>query len=674
MQTRKNLHQHSQMQDGMILRTLRYILFLWQKQWISKKALGQQNHLMGLLSCPLHKEWNKLQRRQRSHFPKLPRRKPKAEFARAWLMNFLTLHGEHSPCPTKRIYVQGFTMKQLHRNMQEGCVEKGCPRESLLKYVRFTSLLKDMNVSVAKPNAFLSCGICTQIKKQWRVVTGDARRDLEKLRETHLKMAELQRSNYTHHKVLALEDSEWMTMVVDGMDQKKTNVPRFAQEDKHTNSLPKLVTHIAGVMVYTGKGIREFAYVDMSQYPHDSNLTIEVILRTLLRMKEDLKPKLFLQMDNCTRENKNKYLCALAHLLVEEGIFDEVLFNFHPVGHTHEDIDQLFSSVNHYLRVRDTCTVNDLMTCLGEIKGRGRPQHLQAEELDVVHNFKGVIQNHFPRHFRGQTKPHSFRFRKSSGITQMHVRMHAGEAWCPNEHDNQYVRECLGPDLGYICLQTTPELHVFCVLVPPDWNSAGLELVKASIHSYFPEMSEDKIHAWRVFSPDTQQSMEPRLYLQKLRDHKNTSPELNPNITPAMQSYLTNMRSQLLGPFQQPIIGSIGSRRLGICAGTEDLHIGMLAVVYTEEKSSRPWIGKIASIDEKQVAIHWYKGTYEKTWNPMTGAGSISSVPRESLLLWGFTLTDKKQLLRSETREEVRRLYQETDQRMQRHAETSEVN
>lgn len=77
-------------------------------------------------------------------------------------------------------------------------------------------------------------------------------------------------------------------------------------------------------MVYTSKGVREFAFVDMGQYPHDSNLCVEVILRSLLHVKMDLKNKLFLQMDNCARENKNKFICALAYLLVETGIFEEV--------------------------------------------------------------------------------------------------------------------------------------------------------------------------------------------------------------------------------------------------------------------------------------------------------------------------------------------------------------
>ena len=77
-------------------------------------------------------------------------------------------------------------------------------------------------------------------------------------------------------------------------------------------------------MAYTEAGIREFAFVDMGEYPHDSNLCVEVILRSLYHLRNVLKKKIFIQMDNCARENKNKFLCALAHILVETDIFEEV--------------------------------------------------------------------------------------------------------------------------------------------------------------------------------------------------------------------------------------------------------------------------------------------------------------------------------------------------------------
>ncbi|CAG0902100.1 unnamed protein product [Darwinula stevensoni] len=325
----------------------------------------------------------------------------------------------------------------------------------------------------------------------------------------------VQRSNYADHKVMGLRNDDWLTMVIDGMDQTKTNIPRFSKEDKHTTSLPKIITHITGVMVYTGKGIREFAFVDMGQFPHDSNLCVEVILRSLLHVKMDLKNKLFLQM------------------------------------------------------------------CSGELE----------------------------QHFKGHSLPLGFRFRKIHGVTQLHVRKHAMANWCPNEEDNQYDREALGPDLGYLVLkEATP-------------------------------------------------------YIWTLVEHKRTL--TTPGMTPTMLNFLRGMENQLLRPLEQPIIGSVGSRRQGAFSGTEDLQLGMLAAVFTYDEVSRPWLGKAQAIEDGDtVRIRWYMGGYPKSWKPMSGTNSTSSVHCESLLLWGFTLTEKSQRLTSETAAELKRLYQETEDRM----------
>ena len=59
------------------------------------------------------------------------------------------------------------------------------------------------------------------------------------------------------------------------------------------------------------------------QWPHDSNLTINIVMRVLLRM--DIIPdRLYLQMDNCWRENKNQYVLAFLGVLVKLDIFKKV--------------------------------------------------------------------------------------------------------------------------------------------------------------------------------------------------------------------------------------------------------------------------------------------------------------------------------------------------------------
>ena len=59
---------------------------------------------------------------------------------------------------------------------------------------------------------------------------------------------------------------------------------------------------------------------------------------------------LLLQLDNCGSENKNQYVFAYLSLLVARGVFDMVQLGFLMVGHTHEDIDALFSRFSEKLR------------------------------------------------------------------------------------------------------------------------------------------------------------------------------------------------------------------------------------------------------------------------------------------------------------------------------------
>jgi hypothetical protein len=58
---------------------------------------------------------------------------------------------------------------------------------------------------------------------------------------------------------------------------------------------------------------------------------------------------LYLQVDNCWKENKNINMFCFLGMLVERGWFNEIYLDSLPTGHTHENIDQLFSNFNiHY--------------------------------------------------------------------------------------------------------------------------------------------------------------------------------------------------------------------------------------------------------------------------------------------------------------------------------------
>ena len=132
-----------------------------------------------------------------------------------------------------------------------------------------------------------------------------------------------------HREKSRSEPLKYITIIIDGMDQNKTNVPSLPQQTKSTQNLWRVRTHLTGVLVHTKaeKGKLAFAFYDLLQWPHDSNLTIAVLLAVLLYLSkifEALPGILYLQLDNTSRENKNKYVLAFLALLVQLKIFKKV--------------------------------------------------------------------------------------------------------------------------------------------------------------------------------------------------------------------------------------------------------------------------------------------------------------------------------------------------------------
>ena len=113
------------------------------------------------------------------------------------------------------------------------------------------------------------------------------------------------------------------------MDQSKTDVPNLRRISKSTANLQKLRTHLVGVITHSGLcpfGKQYFGLFDVFQWKHDSNLTTNILLLvlSLFNGRYGLPPILNVQLDNCWRENKNKYVFALLSLLVEWSVFEKV--------------------------------------------------------------------------------------------------------------------------------------------------------------------------------------------------------------------------------------------------------------------------------------------------------------------------------------------------------------
>jgi hypothetical protein len=156
----------------------------------------------------------------------------------------------------------------------------------------------------------------------------------------------------------------FMSLIVDGMDQNTTMVPKMRQTVKNIESR-FVKTHLYGVLIH-GIGLYVDVWID-AHYKHDSNQVIMSIMHVIAdvrRRKGRLPPTLRIQADNCTRENKNIYIFALCAALVglgPLGYFQEVQLCFLIVGHMHEDIDQHFSIISNTLKKTNIDSLKELL-------------------------------------------------------------------------------------------------------------------------------------------------------------------------------------------------------------------------------------------------------------------------------------------------------------------------
>ena len=171
---------------------------------------------------------------------------------------------------------------------------------------------------------------------------------------THNTFQAAQRIIYHNYREEAMDRPEkYGCWAIDGIDQSKTEVPHFPQlrNAKYVGKdAPLLTQHLVGVLPWgVGYSKQPHVYAVFKDVPHDPNMVCSVIWAQLVERLEcghKLPSNLRLQLDNCSRENKNHTVLAFCSFLTAVGFFESVELNFMMVGHTHNDVDQFFSQIS----------------------------------------------------------------------------------------------------------------------------------------------------------------------------------------------------------------------------------------------------------------------------------------------------------------------------------------
>ena len=244
-------------------------------------------------------------------------------------------------------------------------------------------------------------------------------RSARKMLQEHLNMVKEERRQYSHRKERTRKQpTKYMSIVVDGADQKAFGLPHFLENSKSDRG-HKLKVKCFGCLQHASTN-KLCLYIMTDDLLTGANRFIEVVYRSLGDQKIEggrLSQVLYVQVDSCTRENKNRYFMAYFELLVVLGVFLEVEVSFLPVGHTHIDIDQTFSSVGHALERSDAPTTIELMKFLRSCYN----ERTSVERLNRIVNFSGLCEESKAivkaRSVRGFTELRYFCFSRAIGKT-----------------------------------------------------------------------------------------------------------------------------------------------------------------------------------------------------------------------------------------------------------------
>ena len=91
-------------------------------------------------------------------------------------------------------------------------------------------------------------------------------------------------------------------------------------------------------------GDNVYIYTHSNRLLMDTNTSLECLWRTFMHYEDThgaLPANLYLQLDNTTRENRNNVLFGFMASLKERDVFDKIILGFLPIGHTHNEPDQV---------------------------------------------------------------------------------------------------------------------------------------------------------------------------------------------------------------------------------------------------------------------------------------------------------------------------------------------
>lgn len=303
-------------------------------------------------------------------------------------------------------------------------------RKGVVKYSTFCETWRTdkglkRSIRLRKWLKFSLCDDCVRFREERRRTADPHKMDAIRKEELeHRRFVRLERRGYMDRREEAAHPQKRdhvLSIIIDGADQAAYGLPYHCMTTHSVQGKYKVRGHMMGAIVH---GRRTYGLVGVDNVKYGTNVTIETLHHVLQDQAAsgDLPDCLYLQLDNTGRQCKSRFMFGWLGCLVKWGMFKDVYVSFLPVGHTHEDIDQLFSRLATYLRFNDARSriemCRALQFCYTDKNGN-RPK---AGFLDNVANISQWLEARLaPTAAKEGVRDGVMKFR------QFWIKMHKGE-------------------------------------------------------------------------------------------------------------------------------------------------------------------------------------------------------------------------------------------------------
>ena len=206
---------------------------------------------------------------------------------------------------------------------------------------------------------FQHCTMCVdlneKVKQALKTKDFNVIAQAKERRAQHYALVRGERLEYYRRRERGRSDSNnVLSLIMDKWDSNKTTCPYFARSPGHWWSSLKhnvLEQHVLGILVHREPN-RHYFFIGNGNISGGANLNIEGLRRVLVDLCSGgahLPRTLCVQGDNASDNKCWAVILFLAMLVYHDYVADAFL-SFLVVGHTHEDIDQVFSVLSRFIK------------------------------------------------------------------------------------------------------------------------------------------------------------------------------------------------------------------------------------------------------------------------------------------------------------------------------------